>query len=217
MNKTIIIAGGIIILLIGVVSISYFGDEKDDDKFASKGSDDIPDGTLGDFIKGKMGVNLMCEFSQPIADKSTLNITTYVANDKVRVDYIMTPPLQGQSDLHMITDGEYGYIWGDSTLGDAFSGMKIKLDDDLDSEEATQQNEVVDYSIPVVNCEKWSVDNSKFDLPDDVDFMGMEEMTPGGDGTNMPAGTANGCDICEQMPEGQKGNCLRSMGCEDEE
>ena len=64
--------------------------------------------TLKDLMSGDLDENVRCEFSHVVSDDNRLDGVTYISGKKVRVDYKLAVPEQGQKDLHMISDGEYG-------------------------------------------------------------------------------------------------------------
>ena len=75
------------------------------------------DKVLMDFLEGDVvGASMICFSSFPVME-SELEVTTYIWNDKVRIEYMMIPPIQGQEDLYMVSDGAYAMFgervsWG---------------------------------------------------------------------------------------------------------
>lgn len=162
-------------------------------------------GTLQDAINGKFDQNIVCHLSYPVHE-STLDTVTYINGQNIRVDYKMTPPIQGQENLHMIAKDGYGYVWGDSTLGNALSGMKFKIDSQPPPEEVSA-NQPINYTMDLINCNKWDVDASLFELPKGVEFSGLPDMTKELDSEIDP------CQVCNQLPGEQVANCLKAMEC----
>ncbi len=226
-NKNLI--GGAVILVIIIVAVVVFsGNDKGlgGNNIFNKGGNS---GTLKDFMSGVMGTNISCDFGQKIGLDNELKVKTYIAGEKVRVDYKMKKPIEeGLSewqDMYIISDGEYTYIWGDSPLGGVMQGMKIKQEDF--QEEGENENVpvgMIDYETPLSNCNKWSVDNKMFEIPNDIQFfdptnmmdmmfqgMGIpEEMEVSEEGS---MGEGIDCSVCDQLPVGQKESCLQAMGC----
>ena len=188
-------------------------DPKDDDE------DNKTEGTLGDFFSGKMGNNLMCEATYKIAEDNELKTIMYISGNRIRLDYDMKTPVPGmagetQKNLHMVSDGEYGYVWGDSTLGGMMQGFKIKMDE-MDSEEKEPAGtEMIDYEMPVTKCKPWIVDEKMFEIPEEIDFIDPNNITIE---DVIPAGSGNmniDCSLCHQLPADQIADCLSSLGCE---
>lgn len=188
-------------------------DPKDDDE------NNKIEGTLGDFFSGKMGNNLVCEATYKVADDNELKTIMYISGERIRLNYDMKVPVPGaggetQKNLYMVSDGEYGYVWGDSFLGEMMQGFKIKMDEMGSGQEAPAGTEMIDYEMPVTHCKPWIVDEKMFEIPEGVEFidpgnMTIEDMIPAGSG-NMDID----CSLCNQLPADQIADCLSSLGCE---
>jgi hypothetical protein len=175
--------------------------------------------TLGDFFSGKMGNNLECEATYKVADDNELKTIMYISGKRIRLNYDMKIPVPGeggktQKNLYMISDGEYGYVWGDSFLGEVMQGFKIKMDKMGSGQEAPAGTEMIDYEMPVTHCKPWIVDEKMFEIPDGIEFIDpnnitIEDMVPAGSG-NMDID----CSLCHQLPADQIADCLSSLGCE---
>jgi hypothetical protein len=173
--------------------------------------------TLKDLMSGDLDENVRCEFSHVVSDDNRLDGVTYISGKKVRVDYKLAVPEQGQKDLHMISDGEYGYVWGDSFLGDVMQGSKFKLDDtaatdSAEADETTPSGDYLDYETPVTKCEVWNPDMALFEIPGDITFMTAEELQ---DSVMQSVGTQN-CAMCDSLPVEQKASCRQSLNCDEE-
>jgi hypothetical protein len=143
--------------------------------------------------------------------------------------------VDGQKDLHVIVDNEYTYTWGRgalaSMMGQGNVGVKMSNNDE-DNTYASEYNpselEASDFNVPGLACEKWSPDNSFFELPDDTEFVTLDEMmnqsniglpSTEEENTNMPnIQTPYGMDICamcESIPDAEaKSECL--LNCEEQ-
>ena len=121
-------------------------------------------------------------------ESEDLNYTYYFDNDRMAID--MT--VEGQSG-HVIWTGEYMYNWNDETK----QGMKMTynleemgedmmgFDPDEYEEEIAQAEEMAEkmgieeeeeFEMPKIKCQKWRVDNKKFELPSDVNFQDLSQM-----------------------------------------
>ncbi len=175
---------------------------------------DFSDKVLSDFLNDDMmDADIVCFQSAPV-HTSELEVTTYISGDKIRLEYMMIPPLQGQSDLYMVSDGEYMYMWGDSFLGNTFQGFKIPVGGD-DSYAVPSEDipEMVDFNMPMIDCTEWDVDSSYFIVPDDVEFMDMGALEESLTQDLSGGGLGMDCSICDMMPEDQKQECLDGLGC----
>jgi hypothetical protein len=160
------------------------------------------DNVLIDFMHGDVeDANIVCHFSSPVAE-SELKATTYIAGDRMRLEYVLTPPIQGQGDLYIITDGEYMYMWGDSFLGNVMSGFKVAIGPDTEGSN-DEMPEFLDYSMPMIDCESWVPDESLLTVPGDIEFMDMYGLVD--------------CSLCDMLPPAEKQSCLEDLGCEEEE
>jgi hypothetical protein len=175
------------------------------------------DSSLKDFINGDMDdADIICHQSTPVAG-SELEVLTYISGNKIRIEYMMIPPIQGQEDLYIVSDGEYMYMWGNSFLGGVMSGFKVAIGSESMAAPDESMAEFVDFDMPMIDCTSWDVDPLYFTIPDDVDFMDMDNLEE----TMMEdfgmGGVSIDCSICDQMPAEEKASCLEAMGCEIEE
>ena len=176
------------------------------------------EGTLRDFFSGKMGTDLVCESTYKVGEDNEIKTIMYISGKRVRLDYDMKNPVPGmagetQKDLHMVSDGEYGYVWGDSTIGGMMQGFKVKIDE-MDSEEvAPKETEMIDYEMPVTDCKPWTVDEKMFEIPGEIEFIDpndIEDMVT----EDILEDIELECSLCNQLPADQIANCLSSLGCE---
>lgn len=197
-------------------SSSY--DPKDD----NEGNELMQGGTLRSLFSGEMGNDLMCETVYKVADNEMM-VTMYISlKYGMRLDYELKNPEPGmmgeaQTDLHMISDKEYGYVWGNSTLGGMMQGFKIKMDDmnntDLE-QEAPAGTEMIDFEMPVTNCKPWIVDEKMFEIPEGIEFIdpeNLEDMTI--EDLILDESVEINCSLCHQLPAGEVAGCLSSLGC----
>ena len=182
--------------------------------------DDMP--ALEDSFLTGMSVNegVKCVQTLDVGESgNSLTGTVYLYKDKMRYDSVMADEVQGQKDLHTISDGEYVYMWGKSAFGSMFGtseqGMKMRVDDETDDYEPdfdAAELEASDFNVPGLNCEKWNPDESLFELPDGIEFVTLDEMmspenmdgvageVPGGDASGM-GGIGDMCSMCDMIPD----------------
>lgn len=167
---------------------------------------DVSGKSFGDLFTGGFGENMVCHYSAPV-DTSELTVTTYIAGNKFRSEYQMTPPIEGQSDLTMVSDGQYAYMWGDSFLGETMQGFKMPMNVEDPAEVADESMaDFVDFDMPMLDCSHWNVNDSYFDIPSDVSFVDMGEFQDA-------MMEAVDCSLCDMMPESEMQSCLDSLGC----
>jgi len=229
MNKNLIIGLSVVAVmaLLGLILMNMPKDDIGNDDTAVNGEQEstssqeegisIEGRTLKDLMSGDLGENVRCEFSHVVSNDNRLDGVTYISGKKVRVDYKLAVPEQGQKDLHMISDGEYGYVWGDSFLGDVMQGSKFKLDDtdtadSTEADETAPSGDYLDYETPVTKCEAWNPDMELFEIPGDITFMTAEELQ---NSVTQGIGTQN-CAMCDSLPAEQKASCRRGLNCDEE-
>ncbi len=156
------------------------------------------DTVLIDFMHGDVEeANIVCYFSSPVAE-SELTTTTYIAGNRMRLEYVLTPPIQGQGDLYIVSDGEYMYMWGDSFLGNTMSGFKVAIGTGVE-ESNDGMPEYLDYSMPMTDCVAWEPDDYYLEVPDNIEFTDMYALVD--------------CSLCDMLPSGERQSCLEDLGC----
>ena len=191
-----------------------------DPKDNTEGNKLTQEGTLRDFFSGKMGTDLICETTYKVGEDNEIKTIMYISGKRIRLDYDMKNPVPGmagktQKNLYMVFDGEYGYVWGDSTIGGIMQGFKIRMDE-MDSEQAApKETEMIDYEMPVTNCKPWIVKEKIFEIPEGIDFIdpnNIEDMTIKDLDPSEDIGID--CSLCNSLPADQIADCLSSLGCE---
>lgn len=229
MKKGLVI-GGVIIVAVILVSVLAGGqpEGQSDDVSVVTGGEGTVTETFANIFYGGLSTDMKCHLTQAIGDMGELNVDTYVSGSSLRVDYEMTGEFAGpngdQNNLHIVSDGEYAYVWGDSFVGSVMNGMKYKVDaEDMESGELSE-NIPISPEMPL-DCEPWIPNQSLFEVPDDISFMDLDDtdsimeamMQDAGievEAEDEPIATgAPGCDICETLTDEMKTSCLESLGC----
>ncbi len=220
-NNLFLIGGGIVVFILGVGMFMSFNKKDDVQREVTKTFGNL---SIRDGVKCTQTANVG-------EDGNSVTSTIYFYKDKLRYDSVMKDKVQGQKDIHSITDGEYTYIWGEGTIGSMFGGasnkgMKIKNDEennyapDVNAEELEKEN----FNAPGLNCEKWSPDSKIFELPKDIEFETMDQMLNASMPQTPPQSTATGdaatpqapnmddmCAICDSIPDATaKAECKKS-------
>jgi hypothetical protein len=239
MNKKLVLIGVVILAVVVIGFISTKGDDASDAPVLSL--DTSMFGSMVNLFDGDLGNNIHCEMTQRIGTDGTISVQTYVSDDDIRVDYHMEGVFVGengeQKTLHMLSDGEYAHVWGDSFVGDVMRGMKYRLVNDVEivegedgefdfSEgEAMTNSEVMDTFLPiddaaVLDCKEWNVDVSVFSLPEDVEFADLDNLDSFMmNDTSMLTddqeenGVTSSCDACDALDGEMKETCLEMFEC----
>ncbi|KKS30535.1 MAG: hypothetical protein UV00_C0030G0001 [candidate division WWE3 bacterium GW2011_GWF1_42_14] len=215
---------GIVLLLILLLGGGYFGY-----KTLKKTSTDIDSsGSLTNQIKGEgqesesffsgkitdlisLGKSVKCTYTMPEQKGTTGAGTFYVSGTKMRGDSTITMSNNTSVESHIISIDGTMYMWSPVMP----RGYKIVVDKELlDTEnaadlpeEAKTLQESFDYK-----CLPWIPDQSLFELPTDVEFVDLSELTKT---LEAPGEPDNACALCDLMESAeQKAQCLKSMNCE---
>ncbi len=128
-----------------------------------------------------LGKNLVCTYTFVDSEnKVEVKSTSYVSGKKFAQETETTVSTDPEKKVksNMTSDGEYIYTWSEDSKG---RGMKMKIEEPKvdDKKQAktdiagAQENLETEYE---VNCSPWSVDQSKFVLPEGVQFTDLSEM-----------------------------------------
>ncbi|EKD99774.1 MAG: hypothetical protein ACD_22C00177G0002 [uncultured bacterium] len=215
---------GIVLLLILLLTGGYFGyktlkktstgiDNSDSLTNQIKGegqeSESSFSGKITDLIT--LGKSVKCTYATPEQEGTTGTGTIYVSGTKMRGDSTITMSNNTSVESHFISMDNAMYTWSPLMP----QGYKIVVDEEsLDTEEpgnipeqAKALQESFDYK-----CLPWIPDQSLFELPTDVEFVDLSELTKT---VETPGETGNTCALCDLMEtEEQKAQCLKSMNCE---
>lgn len=134
----------------------------------------------------------------------------YVGNKKMRGDFT-TKVANVETKSHMIYDGATSYVWMDGQS----NGFKMALDANQSN---TNQSQTVDVNKDFnFDCDSWSPDSSKFELPSGVTFSEMPNFTMPNN-VNAAASNSNSVDtkavqqaVCANLPEPAKTQCLSAL------
>lgn len=178
----------------------------------------------------KLGTRLKCDFSSETED-GTISGTAYTDGSQMRQESTLE---QGEERIesNVIVKNEEVYAWSSVQPG---QGMKVSLADvESRQEEQTSEQEEADMSPGMeqsfeYSCEKWNVDESKFQLPQDIDFQDMSSMLEAvqsleGDarpGTAAPEAiegadredlNQQACQACQYSPDAEQ--CRQRLNCQ---
>lgn len=115
--------------------------------------------------------SLLC-YSQQQEEDAIISSTHYFDNENERMRTDSEIEVLSEDKIinsSYIVDGDWAYSWGNLSLIDV-EGVKFKLDDFQQQEELDLEEEFE------FTCQSWQVDDSTFDLPEDVEFKDMTEL-----------------------------------------
>ena len=118
--------------------------------------------------------SLLC-YSQQQEEDAIISSTHYFDNENERMRTDSEIEVLSEDKIinsSYIVDGDWAYSWGNLSLIDV-EGVKFKLDDFQQQEEQDELDleEELEFT-----CQSWQVDDSTFDLPEDVEFKDMTEL-----------------------------------------
>lgn len=141
---------------------------------------------------------------------TTSSGTVYTGDGKMRGDFEYTANGKPTAS-HMIYDGNMTYYgWSDGTQ----QGFKMKFDPQevAAAKNNTQQGAVDPNKNFDFNCSKWSVDNSKFDLPSEINFMELPDLSGAMQGNSQTSQPMDSKElqkqICNSLSGTAKEQCL---------
>jgi uncharacterized protein (DUF1499 family) len=140
----------------------------------TQGSEETFSGSVLDLIN--QNKNITCVWSYIDSESQQANTgTIYVSGKKFRQQMSVDIAEEGKMDVNIISDGDSLYMWNSNQPG---QGVKMKLDFDQTGETDTDTN--VQSSVDLekkfdYQCSPWVVDNSKFTLPEGIQFMDLSE------------------------------------------
>lgn len=159
-----------------------------------------------------LGENLVCTFSRSDAE-STVDGTIYVdgAGERISGDFTITTEAAGTMQGRMVKTENTVYTWTDAMS----RGTKMSLDATAEADASMEQHEAVGLDEEVnYQCESWNVDESRFTIPSDIEFMDISSMMDASMDVHGSA-SADQCAACDAIPdENAKQQCLTSLGCQ---
>lgn len=118
--------------------------------------------------------SLLC-YSQQQEEDAIISSTHYFDNQNERMRTDSEIELLSEDKIinsSYIVEDNWAYSWGNLSLMDV-EGVKFQLDE---SQQQEEQDELDLEEELEFTCQSWQVDDSTFDLPEDVEFMDMTEF-----------------------------------------
>jgi hypothetical protein len=209
----------IALVFLGIPAVAYFGYkslnkiEKDADTVSETAK------IISENENIKTNIQELIKEGKPI--KCSYNVTTdqgsssgifYVSGEDMRTESKVVAG-DTTTESYVIKKGEIIYMWDPKTLsGYQMAATEEMIDNDIESYESAEIPDIMkdintnmDY-----DCDTWIIDNSMFDLPENVTFMDLSTL-----GEQMQESQEPGdlCAMCEELPDEQKSACLENFGC----
>ncbi len=194
------------------------------------------DGTLEKFFNGKMGNNISCRSLHKVGKDQELEVVSYISGSKIRANYYLIADGLGWrnaasaiTNLNIIYDGEFAFIWGDAFLGRMMQGMKYKLNfsenGKIEKPDSEMTPEMLDFDTPLFDCRPWTPTKNAFNIPEEIPFVEINdegeieelfiETVEGGEidiNDLLKKDPADPCFGCGIMPDSMKADCY--AGCQ---
>lgn len=127
----------------------------------------------------KTGKPVMCVFSNktvPVARSGTI----YISGIHIRTDYIVTNGQPGKSQGHLVSDGEYFYIWTELN-----TGFKIQISAFPGQNATTSAENLLSSYMTMdanseIKCLPWQADMTVYNLPNNINFTDLTKSWPTG-------------------------------------
>lgn len=213
MDKKLILAGGIVII-IAVIAAIVFSTNKPNDQVqgaqeaaevTEEKSDESVSGSILSLLQG--GKNVSCTYSIDTEGGNTSG-TVYIAGEKMYGEFTTTA--NGQSfDSKVIRDGEYMYAWSSAVAG----GTKMKIvesDGDTVETEKDETTKSLEQEVDF-KCGRWTVDDSKFTPPSDIEFTDLSAALENADKMIQGVQDQSPENVCSSLPESVRQQCIDGL------
>jgi len=168
-------------------------------------------GTIQDILKS--GKNLKCA-AQVTNEDGTVSVESYVSGNKFRTDSVNTNSSSEKVTFHMISDGQWAYMWGD----DGQPGQKMQFSEFEGNKDTTAEQQNTSIRDALKNyefkCTPWLlVDQSKFAAPTNVEFQDLTEMMKQLQ-NNAPEISKDLCKTCDSIEDAATKQDCTKLNCQ---
>lgn len=177
MNKNIIIALGVALVVIGGGAAFVLTNKKDESSNSSqsaantttKPSVQESNTTISELLK--LGEDRRCTFTGSDAG-TEFNGTGYFSNNRMQSDFTTKTATETRSGSMIVTK-DTQYFWDAASK----KGVKTAVQASSQPTQQTSSQSGIDQNKNYTfKCEKWSVDESKFTPPADVQFQDLTQL-----------------------------------------
>jgi len=170
------------------------------------------EGTLNNLLESN--TPQACSYSSS-STSGTVDGTVYVADGKMRADYTST---NGSDTLtgHMIIDSGYSYVWMEGSkqgYKTAINQQAPETSPSPTAQENNQESSNLDQKVSYT-CSAWTVDESKFTFPSDVNFNTIAVPSPETNTNTNSTDNQAACAYCDNLPSDQQAACKTSLNCQ---
>lgn len=152
-----------------------------------------------------------CVFTYNDEQSSQTGTAYFDGEQRMRGDFTTEVDEIGTFDTHIIRDGDWFYSWGGPLGGEM--GTKINLSEQETAEGEANESVNLDERVRF-DCERWSADSSKFELPSDIIFSEISTQFNIDANAGGEVQTQDQCSTCELLPEGDaRSQCLEALNC----
>jgi hypothetical protein len=177
-------------------------------------------GSLKDLING--GKTLKCTWQSSQDDSGQISGTIYIKGKKFKQDITFKNPETDEDsgveiDFHSVSDGEWVYSWTSNTPG---KGTKMNLSQfETQQEQSDSNTTMVDMTKENnYTCLPWSISDSEFVPPADVEFKDITQEMQGlqeNAAADLEKAKETVCNMCDQAPDEEtRMQCRQNAGCE---
>jgi hypothetical protein len=175
MSKKLIITIVVFVLLLGGAAAAYFVSNNNDNNQQAENTENTSQTTSGDQTSLKsllaQNRNLTCSYSGTDGSGNQNSGTVYIAGERVRGNFVLVYPDGKQYKSNMIQDGTYMYLWEDGSVeGFRYDISKFRGEDDANKDDSPQNQGIDQDQQFNFDCQNWTVDESKFQVPANVNF-----------------------------------------------
>lgn len=166
----------IVIAIAALVAVGggayYVVNKNNEDQKSSSSEVSGQDSSGANTINGLLGQNknVTCTFSSTDSSGNQTSGTVYVAGERMRGDFTYQASGEAEQKSNVLRDSEYQYFWQEGSS----TGFKSKIAEPEASEGKDNENtqgQTVDQDAEYdFKCSDWSVDESKFNPPGEIEF-----------------------------------------------
>ncbi|HOA18632.1 MAG TPA: hypothetical protein PKK54_01875 [bacterium] len=202
------------LLVIGVTGCTKKNTEENisKDKNVIQKTEEVIQGTVEDIIA--KGGNASCKYEIDEKDGGKIESTAYIAGSKFRTDTITVDADGKRQEFHMVSDGDWSYIWNE--VGE--KGVKVKYSDLAQDENSPQtSSQAIREAMKGTMYECTPVliaDQSKFNVPSDIKFEDIGETMKAMQEQSDKI-MKDMCSACDQMESAAEiANCKKDLNCQ---
>ncbi len=223
--KKIIIPIAVLLLVAGIVFATKKNKQPTQQQQQDQAQIQEQNGEDGDSMKASIqemmakGKKLKCEWSDDQGNKGVM----YTDGQRVKTEMSYSQQqTQNMNDSYMVHQQDTVYVWqANSDVGQMFKEQDFEQ---FQEEAEEMQDEAEDVQVPKeaqvwqnnydFKCESWKVDDSVFQVPDDVEFKDMTEVMKQAQEQvqeQMQQVQQQMQGMCDQLSGAAKEECLKGM------